>query len=263
MSMKTVTPAYPAAPWVGGKRLLAKTIIERQRTIEHQCYVEPFVGMGGVFLRRDFSPTCEVINDYDREIANFFRVLQRHYVPFLDMLRWQLTSRSEFERLMRVDPTTQTDLERAARFLYLQRTVFGGKASGNFGVSRTSAARFDLTKLVPVLEDIYERLNRVIIECLPWQAAMERYDTAGTLFYLDPPYYGTEDYYKASFKRDEFVEMGRTLRGLKGKFILSLNDCPEVREIFDDFNLEAVSVNYSLAKNGNARGKRGELIISN
>ncbi|MPV99581.1 DNA adenine methylase, partial [Bombella apis] len=252
-----------AAPWVGGKRLLAKRVIARQRTVDHSCYVEPFVGMGGIFLRRDFAPACEVINDYDREVANFFRVLQRHYVAFLDMLKWQLTSRSEFERLLQVDPDTQTDLERAARFLYLQKTVFGGKPQGNFGVSRTNSARFDLTKLVPVLEDVFERLNRVVIECLPWQAVIDRYDTVNTLFYLDPPYYGTEDYYQAAFGRGEFTEMAARLRNLKGKFILSLNDCSEVREIFSNFDVEKVAVTYSLSKKTDARGQRGELLISN
>ena len=219
--------------------------------------------MGGIFLRRDFAPACEVINDYDREVANFFRVLQRHYVAFLDMLKWQLTSRSEFERLLQVEPETQTDLERAARFLYLQRTVFGGKAQGNFGVTRTGPARFDLTKLVPVLEDVYERLTRVVIECLPWQDVIDRYDTDDTLFYLDPPYYGTESYYKAHFGRGEFTEMADRLRNLKGRFILSLNDCPEVREIFSNFDVEKVDVTYSLSKKVDARGRRGELLISN
>lgn len=261
--MRAVNPARPAAAWVGGKRLLAKRIISRQREIEHRCYVEPFVGMGGVFLRRDFAPDCEVINDYDGEVINFFRILQRHYVPFLDMLKWQLTSRSEFERLLALDPNTQTDLERAARFLYIQNLAFGGKPRGNFGVKRTGPARFDLTKLVPVLEDVYERLNRVVIECLPWQAAIDRYDNPATLFYLDPPYYGTEDYYQAEFGRDEFTEMAARLRNLKGKFILSLNDCPEVREIFSNFDVERVAVNYSLSKQTKGCGKRGELIISN
>lgn len=262
-SLTPTTAARPPAPWVGGKRLLAKRIIARQREINHRCYVEPFVGMGGVFLRRDFHPRCEVINDYDREVANLFRVLQRHYVAFLDMLRFQLTSRSEFERLNSVPPETQTDLERAARFLYLQRTVFGGKTTGNFGVTRTSSARFDITKLVPILEDVYERLARVVIECLPWQAVIERYDTADTLFYLDPPYYGTEAYYQAQFGRDEFVQMADVLKGLQGRFILSLNDCPQVRDIFSGFDFEEVGVSYSLSRRTDTRGQRGELIISN
>lgn len=92
-------PAAPVAPYLGGKRNLARRIIERLQTIPHQCYAEPFVGMGGVFLRRPFRARAEVINDRSRDVATLFRVLQRHYTPFLDMLRWQLTSRADFEAL--------------------------------------------------------------------------------------------------------------------------------------------------------------------
>ena len=68
-----------------------------------------------------------MINDRGREVSNLFRILQRHYPQFLDVLRFQLTVRAEFDRLVATDPETLTDLERAARFLYLQRTAFGGK----------------------------------------------------------------------------------------------------------------------------------------
>src|SRR3546814_7572697 len=94
------------------------------------------------------------------------------------MLRWQLSSRSEFDRLMRMDPYTLTDLERAARFLYLQRLTFGGKVDGrNFGVSRTTSSRFDVTKLVPILEDVHERLASVVIERLPFDVFIDRKST--------------------------------------------------------------------------------------
>jgi len=128
--LEPVSPAHPAAPWLGGKKLLAKRIIERLRQVPHQGYVEPFVGMGGVFLRRPWRVRTEVINDASKDVANLFRILQRHYVPFMDLLRWQVTSRAEFERLKAAVPDTLTDLERAARFLYLQRLAFGGRCGG-------------------------------------------------------------------------------------------------------------------------------------
>lgn len=78
--------------------------------------------MGGIFLRRQSRPSSEMINDRARDVANLFRILQRHYPQFLEILRFQLTVRAEFERLVATDPDTLTDLERAARFLYLQRT---------------------------------------------------------------------------------------------------------------------------------------------
>ncbi len=187
--LATVTSTSPVAPWQGGKRNLAKRICAIIDATPCVTYAEPFVGMGGIFLRRSTRPKAEVINDRGRDIANLFRILQRHYPQFLDTLRFQLTTRAEFERLIAVDPDTLTDLERAARFLYLQRTAFGGKVSGrNFGVDRARPGRFNLSTLEPMLEDLHSRLSGVTIECLDWSAFIPRYDSADTLFYLDPPY---------------------------------------------------------------------------
>jgi len=150
-----IDPVNPVAPWIGGKRNLAKRLIARIDTVPHSFYAEPFVGMGGVFLRRTSRPRGEAINDISRDIATLFRILQRHYPQFLDVLKFQLTTRVEFNRLVDTDPATLTDLERAARFLYLQRTAFGGKVSGkNFAMTKDRPARFNLTTLEPMLEDL-------------------------------------------------------------------------------------------------------------
>jgi DNA adenine methylase len=230
--------------------------------IPHQLYAEPFVGMGGVFFRRTRVPRAEVINDRNGEVVNLFRILQRHYPQFMDTLKFQITSRREFERLKACDPATLTDLERAARFIYLQRLAFGGKVSGqNFGVDTTGSARFNLTRLAPVLEDVHERLAGVVIENLGWLEFIDRYDRPGTLFYLDPPYFGSEgDYGKALFSRDQFAAMAERLARLKGTFVLSINDVPEIRAIFGDFRMEGAELNYSVAGGKGTAAK--ELIVS-
>ena len=263
-SIRTVNPTRPVAPYLGGKRNLAKRLVALIETVAHETYAEPFVGMGGVFLRRRHLPRAEVINDLNLEIATFFRILQRHYVPFMEMMRFQLTTRAEFERLVATDPATLTDLERAARFLYLQRTAFGGKVSGrNFGVTPAGPGRFDITKLGPMLDDLHTRLAGVVIECLDWAAFIERYDRPTTLFYLDPPYWGCEnDYGRAMFERADFERLAGVLRRLSGAFILSLNDVSEVRDIFAGFDIEAVETRYTIAKKTSSRGKVGEVIIS-
>ena len=262
--MTTTTDAVkPVAPYIGGKLLLAKSIIKRIEAIPHTCYAEPFIGMGGVFLRRPERAKSEVINDYNREVANFFRILQRHYIAFMEMMRFQITTRAEFERLTTSNPQTLTDLERAARFLYLQRTAFGGKPSGqNFAVSKCHSARFDITKLAPMLEDLHSRLTRVTIECLPYQDFIRRYDSDQTLFYLDPPYYKCEHYYgKDLFHRDDFAVLAELLGNIQGRFILSLNDVPEVRELFKSFQIETVKTHYTAQKG--QRKPASEVLISN
>jgi DNA adenine methylase len=260
---REVNPISPVAPYLGGKRNLAKTLIARIEQIEHTTYVEPFVGMGGVFLKRRHAAKCEVINDWGREVANFFRILQVHYIPFMDLMRFQITSRQAFDRLAKTPPESLTDLQRAARFFYLQRTAFGGKpVKSNFGVSTDRGARFDITRLAPMLDDLHDRLSGVVIECLPFADVIQRYDRPSTLFYLDPPYWGNEnDYGKDLFSRDDFAAMADVLSALSGRFIMSLNDRPEVRETFKSFDVEAVKTTYTIA--AKSAKKVGELIISN
>lgn len=252
----------PVAGYIGGKRNLSRRLLQRIAEIPHTTYAEVFVGMGGIFLRRDLRARAEVINDWSEDVSTFFRVLQRHYVAFLDMIRFQISSRAGFEKLAALEPSSLTDLERAARFLYLQRVAFGGKvAQRTFGVSPISQARFDITKLGPLLEALHERLAPVTVERLRWQDFIRRYDRDGTLFYLDPPYYGCENDYGATmFSRDEFAEMADMLARLKGRFLLSLNDRPEVRETFAAFDFEEVDVTYQVGGNQHAKPFR-ELII--
>ncbi len=261
---RNVEPARTPAAYVGGKRNLAARLVPLLAKIPHQIYAEPFVGMGGIFFKRTTAAPSEVINDASRDVATLFRILQRHYPQFLETLKFQITSRAEFDRLARAVPDTLTDLERAARFLYLQRTAFGGKVAGrNFGVSIGTPARFDTTKLGPVLEALHDRLAGVVIECLPWAEFLERYDRPATLFYLDPPYYGSEtDYGRELFGRDQFEPMAERLAKIKGRFVLSINDHAETRRIFARFDVQKVTTTYTLAGHAGRNMKAGELIVT-
>jgi DNA adenine methylase len=245
---RPVRPVKPAAAYIGGKRQLAARLVTLIDEIPHTVYAEPFVGMGGVFFRRHRAPSVEIVNDRSGDVVTLFRILQRHYVAFMDMLKWQFTSRRDFDRLLAVAPETLTDLERAARFLYLQRLAYGGKVTGrNFGVSPGAPGRFDVVKLTPMLEEIGERLSGVIIENLPYGEFIARYDGPGVLFYLDPPYWGAEgDYGADAFSRADFAALAATLETLVGRFVLSINDTPEVRRVFSAFDQEVMSLTYTL-----------------
>ncbi len=256
-------PLKGIAPYVGGKRVLAGRIIKVIDAIPHRTYAEVFVGMGGVFFRRTRVPSAEIVNDLSSDVATLFRVLQRHYLAFVEMLRWQLTTRAEFERLVACAPETLTDLERAARFFYLQTITFGAKAtSRNFGVEITTSGGFDVTRIVPQLEAYHLRLAGVTIERLAYADFLRRYDRSGTLFYLDPPYYGSEGYYgPGMFGRDDFERLAELLSTLKGRFVMSLNDLPETRRIFGQFILHSVPVTYGVG-GGKKTVRRRELIIT-
>lgn len=263
--MTAISPTKPIAPYLGGKRNLAKRICAIIDADQHTTYAEPFVGMGGIFLRRTERPRAEFINDAGRDVYNLFRVLQEHYVAFLDLMRFQLTTQANFNRLVETDPASLTDMQRAARFLFLQRTAFGGKVSGrNFGIAADRPARFNLTTLEPDLEALHERLSGVTVTCLDYADFLRRIDRPGAFFYLDPPYWGCEnDYGKELFSRDDFSTLADGLSSLKGRFLLSINDVPQIRDIFADFIIKPVKTTYTVGKDRQGKSSAAELLISN
>lgn len=262
----TKTPALSAKPvagYVGGKKQLARALAARIDADPHALYGEVFAGMAGVFFRRALKARVEVLNDISRDVATLFRVLQNHHQALMDMLRWQVASRAEYDRLMGLDPDHLTDLQRAARFLFVQRLAFGGKVTGrSFGFDTAGPARFDVSKLAPILAAAHERLAGVTVECLPWETFLDRWDRPHALFYLDPPYFGSEHYYgRGLFARADFARLADRLARLKGRFILTVNDTPETRRVFAGFAIEAARVTYTT---GSSREKstNGELIVT-
>ena len=254
-----VRPVSPLAGYIGGKRNLSRRICALIDRTPHSSYAEPFVGMGGVFLRRSRRPRAEAINDISGDVATLFRCLAEHYPYLIDMLRFRVASRAEFERLLGQDPDRLTDLQRAVRFLYVQRLAFGGKVSGrNFGVDAAAPARFDVSKIEPMLADVHDRLQSVVIERLPYAEFIRRYDREGALFYLDPPYWACERDYGANvFSRAALADQ---LAGIKGRFLMSLNDNEGVRETFARFTIGAIETTYSV---GGKPTRAGEVLISN
>lgn len=257
-----VRPIKPVAPYIGGKRNLSRRLVALIEATPHESYAEAFVGMGGVFLKRLTRPRFEVINDWSADVANLFRILREHYPQFMEVLRFQITTRHEFERLSRIDPESLTDLQRAARFLYLQRVAFGGKVVGrNFGMD-TGRARFNLTTLEPMLEDLHARLAGVVIERLPFDRFIPRYDSPGTLTFCDPPYFECEgDYGAGMFSPADHERLRDLLGAVQGRFILTINDVPAIRDLYagDQFTIEPVGVTYRLS---GAPTEAKELIIT-
>lgn len=244
--------------YIGGKNRLAKQLITLFP--EHTTYVEPFAGGAQVFFHKEPS-AVEVLDDLDGEIVNFFRVCQWHYEELVRYLRFCLVSRKLYEQLADADPSRLTDVQRAGRFFYLQKNCYGGlvvKRNYHYGVIKRP--NYTVDRIPQVIQATHERLQGVQIECLPYEEILERYDRPTTLFYLDPPYYDRK-LYRFNFTKEDFLALNERLRKLKGSFILSLNDVPEVRKIFGRFKIKRVELAYSTAKGSNKR--YGEVIISN
>lgn len=156
-----------------------------------------------------------------------------------------------------------TDIQRAARFFYLVKLSFGAKAVGQtFGVARTTKPRINLLELDADLETAHHRLARVFVENRPYEDLIKLHDTPATFFYLDPPYWDCEDVYgKGLFTKDDFTRLRDLLAKTKGKWMVSINDVPQIRALFKNFNIKEVATMYSLS--AGLRKPVTELLISN
>ncbi len=248
-------------PYFGGKSRLAKTIIKKFP--KHSCYVEVFAGGASVFFTKEPSRT-EVLNDLDKDLVTLYRVLKHHPEELYRQFKFSMVSRSEFDRKKQINPNTQTDIQRAARYLYLQKTAFGGFCTKQtYGTSTTGKPRLNLLTLQTALELAWQRLANVQVECKDFRDLIPRYDRPHTLFFLDPPYWAIPGY-KFDFSEQDFHDLKKILEKLKGKFIMTINDTKEIRAIFSEFHIEKTTLKYSVATSKKARSKiRTELLISN
>lgn len=248
----------PIIPWPGGKRRLAKHILPLL-DVPHRSYVEPFAGGAAILFLRKPAP-CEVINDLNGELVRLYRCVQHHFEELVRQFKWALASREMFRwaQLQHVD--TLTDIQRAARFFYLQKLAFGGKVDGQtFGTAPGHAPRFNLVRVEEDLSQAHLRLSRVVIEHLPWQDCMARYDREDTLFFLDPPYWQTAGYGN-TFGLDQHEQLAGAMRTLRGRAILTINDHPDMRRVYAGFTTTPMRTTYTVG--GGAKAKAaGELLL--
>ncbi|MBI5238293.1 MAG: DNA adenine methylase [Deltaproteobacteria bacterium] len=246
--------------YYGGKSRLAERIASRAP--EHTCYCEVFAGAAWVLFEKEESKV-EIINDINADLVTLYRVVKHHLDELIRYFRWILIARDEFERFKIEKPETLTDIQRAVRFYYLLKNGYSSIiANPRFSINTTRRANFNLLRIEEELSAAHLRLSRVYIENLHFEAFIRRFDRPHTFFYIDPPYYGHEnDYGKGVFSRNDFDRLAVILKGLRGKFILSLNDTKDVRRLFSDFYMEKVRTTYTAASKSNKQVM--ELLITN
>lgn len=247
--------------YLGGKSLLANKIIPKMP--EHTCYCEVFAGAAWLLFKKQESQV-EIINDINTDLITLYRVVKHHLEEFVRYLKWILVARDEFARFKIEAPESLTDIQRAVRFYYLLRAGYGGKVyKPSFNINTTRRSGFNLLRLEEELSAVHWRLSHVYIENKPYYKLIEQHDKPHTFFYIDPPYRGFEDCYGPGiFSREDFSVLGTQLAGIQGKFILSINDVPEIRQLFRSFNIESVKTSYTAA-GGDKRKTVGELLIKN
>ena len=252
-------PRSPLA-WVGGKSKLTADIIPL--IPEHRGYVEVFAGAAWLLFRKTPS-RAEVINDINGDLITFYRVIKHHRAAFVEAFNDVLTSRAEYDRFLATPAEVLTDIQRAVRFYYVLRNTFGAKVTDNsFVVSSQLPPRINPDELDAEISKASERLKRVYIEHQPYHKLIPRLDRPDVFFYLDPPYWDCEDVYgKGLFSKDDFTRLRDLLAKVKGKWLMSINDVPQIRELFDQFYIREVDTLYSINKDSTKAVK--ELLIAN
>ena len=212
-------------------------------------------------MLRPTPAPVEVLNDINGDLVRLYRCVRHHLDEFVRQFRWSLVSRQMFEWAQMEHPETLTDIQRAARFYYLQKLAFGGKVSGqNFGyVASGAGPRLNLLRIEEELSAAHVRLANVIVENLPWHDCLQRYDRPATLHYLDPPYWQTEGY-GVDFPFSEYERMAELMRGLQGRAVLSINDHPDIRRVFEGFAMVPLQIRYTVGREGRGQAA-GELIV--
>lgn len=249
--------------YLGGKSRLAKVIVPLIPE-DHVCYCEPFCGAAWILFSKTPSKV-EIINDMDNELVTFFRVIQHHLPAFLEYFKYCVVSRQLWTWEKQKPPETLTDIQRAVRYYYLQRLAFAGITKhSSFGSGAMRPMNLTLSTIEESLLEVHWRLQRVTIEHLDALECIRRYDRPETFFYVDPPYFFNQRAYAVPF--DRFKALAELLQGIKGRFLLSLNDCRQIRELFKRFRLKTVTFKYSSGNNNAAPGTRAkprrELLIS-
>lgn len=246
-------------PWIGGKKLLRKTILSEFPANKNiQRYVEVFGGAGWVLFGKEQIPgQLEVYNDIDHHLINLYRCIKYHCDELQRELDGYVVSREQFfDCREQLDARGLTDIQRAARYYILIRTSFGADRR-SFGV----AAR-NLKGSIAYLPEIKERLQSVVIEQKDCAQLITTYDRPDTLFYLDPPYLGTEKLYDAPFGEADHRRLCECLKQIKGRFILSYNAKPFLLEMYKEYRIISVERSNNLLSKPDMP-KYQEIIVKN
>lgn len=238
--------------WIGGKKLLRKDIINNFPT-DIERYIEVFGGAGWVLFGKE-PHKLEVFNDIDSKLINLYRCIKYHPEALQKELDYMLVSREQFFNSRDKNLKGMTDIQRAARYFYIIKVSFGSNKD-TFGTNRKN-----LINAIEYLPEVTERLKNVVIENKDFTDLIKVYDRPNALFYCDPPYYKTEKYYDVDFDVEQHKQLRNVLINIKGKFILSYNDCDFIKTLYKDFYIIEVERQHNL-KNDGSRYK--ELIIKN
>lgn len=254
--MKTQTNYF--INWIGGKRLLRKTISELIPN-DIGSYIEVFGGGAWVLFYKDRWANLEVYNDIDNDLYNLFTVVKYHAEAFENEFQFMINSRKGFQDMLEFKPLT--DIQKAAKFFFLLQRSYGAKMEQfAYGRNGNSGAAKSQHNIIERIVATSKRLDKVFIENLDFEEIFRRYDCENAFFYLDPPYTKGQGYKTVKTKDFEHKRLFNCIKKLKARWLLSYNDDDYIRELYKDYKIIEISRINSLTSKG---GVYKELLIKN
>lgn len=247
--------------WIGGKKASRDVIIPR-RPLFYERYVEVFGGAGWILFGKPPDNEMEVFNDYNSNVANLFFCVRNHSAELLEWLNYVINSREDFDRIKSIvnQKAIIGDVQRAADFYQLIRFSYAS------GCDSFGGAPHSIRNDFPLIEQACRRLQRVVVENKDFQKLIEQYKRPVTFFYCDPPYFSTESYYSnVGFTADDHKRLRDTLFDSGAMWLVSYNDCPEIRELYQAENVSFYSYQRlnSIKQRYDGGSMYNELLIAN
>lgn len=261
--------------------------------LNYERYIEPFGGSGAVLLGKKKPDKFEVYNDFNHNLVNPFQCMRDRPVALIEEIGFlNLNSRDDFNRnkeffkdekfkdrfieqeiekiqLLFDKPTADElielmtgrkldyDLRRAAMFLKLLRYSYssGGKSF--------ACQPMNIRSLFRLIQDVSIRLENAVIENQDFEVLIKHYDRDNAFFYCDPPYYSSEYVYQCGFTWDDHLRLKNALANAKGKWLVSYNDCEEIRNLYDGYSFFDFTRLHNMKQRINAGEQFPELLIGN
>ncbi len=278
--------------WMGNKTSILH-ILYALFPLDYGRYIEPFGGSGAVLLGKEKPDKFEVYNDFNHNLVNLFRCMRDRPIAFIKELGFlALNSRDDFMVIKRFFEKEEFDINFLEQELQLTTTILSElKAEEINEIYYTKVTDYDLKRAVMFLKlvrysysssgksfacqpfsvrtlfglvwDLSKRLENAIIENQDFEVLIKHYDRPDSFFYCDPPYFTSEYVYACDFKWEDHVRFRDTLAQIEGKWLVSYNDCPEIRELYSGYEFFDFKRVHSMVQKYEAGREFPELLISN
>lgn len=269
----------PFLKWVGGKRQIIPEIMSHlPGNLSSLNYSEPFIGGGALFFH--LEPKKAIINDFNDELINVYKVIKNNLEELLlDLKKHQNTS-EYFYQIRGIDRQPSfnelSNIQHASRIIYLNKTCYNGLYRvNNSGEFNSPFGRYANPNIVnePVLRAVSKYLNKSDITILNGDyEQVLNIATSDTFVYLDPPYHPLSDssnftgYIQGGWTEKDQIRLKMACDELnkKGvKFLLSNSSSSLIKELYSDYKIHSINATRSINSDADKRGQIEELLIKN